>query len=158
MKIGKKGNIRQPNIIYNDSVIIGDNFRTGHYILIRENTIIGDNVLVGTNVVIDGNCVIGNNVSIQTGAYITWGTRIENNVFIGPNVVTTNDKTMVQNDLSKILIGPIIKRGASIGANSTLLPGITIGRNAKIGAGSVVTKDVPDDETWIGNPAKILRR
>lgn len=153
MKIGKNGLIRTKNLIYND-VVIGDNFKTGHYILIRENTIIGDNVLVGTNTVIDGNCTIGNNVSMQTGVYLPTNTTIEDDVFLGPNVTITNDKQMERNNPNKKLIGATIKKGASIGANSTLLPGITIGENSRIGAGSVVTKDVPDNETWFGNPAK----
>jgi acetyltransferase-like isoleucine patch superfamily enzyme len=152
--IGDNALIRSGSIIYSD-VKIGDNFKTGHRVLIRENSDIGDNVLIGTNVVLDGHCKLGNNVSVQTGAYITINTTVEDNVFIGPRVVTANDKYMVT---GAKLIGPIIKKGARIGANSTLLPGVIIGEGAVVGSGSVVTKDVPAGATVVGNPAKILNK
>jgi acetyltransferase-like isoleucine patch superfamily enzyme len=129
--------------------------KTGHNALIRENSEIGDNVLIGTNVVLDGNCRLGNNISIQTGAYITAYTTVEDNVFIGPWVVTTNDKYMVA---GAKLIGPTIKKGARIGANSTLLPGIVIGEGAVVGSGSVVTKNVAPRTTVVGNPAKAINK
>jgi len=154
VEIGDNYKIRSHTVIY-FGVEIGDNFKTGHHVLIRENVKIGNNVLIGTNVVIDGDCIIGNNVSIQTGAYITRYTIIEDNVFIGPCVVTTNDKYMKYNS-SKNLEGPIIEEGARIGANSTILPGIVIGRKAIIGSGSVITRNVPENEVWCGNPAKKL--
>ena len=148
--IGENSLIRSGTVIYS-SVKIGKNFRTGHNVLIRENTEIGDDVLIGTNSVVDGNCTIGNNVSIQTNVYITAYTIIEDNVFLGPCSVTTNDKYMrVGADLK----GPIIKKGAKIGANSTILPGITIGERTAVGAGAVVTKDVASEATVVGNPAK----
>lgn len=150
--IGDRALIRSGSIIYS-RVKIGNNLKTGHNILIRENSEIGDNVLVGTNSVIDGNCKIGNNVSIQTDAYITAYTTIEDDVFIGPRVVTANDKYM---QYGAKLIGPTIKKGARIGANSTLLPGVTIGEGAVVGSGAVVTKDVPAGATVIGNPARIM--
>lgn len=150
--IGDKALIRSGSIIYSN-VKIGNNFRTGHRVLIRENSEIGDNVLIGTNSVIDGNCKLGNNVSIQTDAYITAYTTIEDDVFIGPRVVTTNDKYMLY---GAKLIGPTIKRGARIGANATLLPGVVIGEGAIVGSGSVVTKHVPAGAMVAGNPARIL--
>lgn len=152
--IGDNALIRSGSIIYSD-VKIGNDFKTGHRVLIRENSEIGDNVLIGTNVVLDGHCKLGNNVSVQTGAYITINTTIEDNVFIGPRVVTANDKYMVT---GAKLIGPIIKKGARIGANSTLLPGVTIGEGAVVGSASVVTKDVPAGVTVAGNPARILKK
>lgn len=153
LDIGAGALIRSGAIIYS-SVRIGNNFRTGHNILVRENTEIGDNVLVGTNAVIDGNCKLGNNISIQTSAYITAFTTIEDDVFIGPCVVTTNDKYMFY---GAKLIGPTIKKGARIGANATILPGIVIGEGAIIGSGAVVTKDVPAGVTVVGNPASPLK-
>jgi acetyltransferase-like isoleucine patch superfamily enzyme len=151
--IGDAALIRSGSIIYS-KVKIGNGFRTGHNILIRENTEIGDNCLVGTNSVLDGNCKIGSNVSIQTDAYITTGTIIEDNVFIGPRVCTTNDKYMYYG--AKIA-APIIKKGARVGGNSTLLPGVVIGEGAIIGSGSVVTKDVPPGKVVVGNPARIIK-
>jgi acetyltransferase-like isoleucine patch superfamily enzyme len=152
--IGDNALIRSGSIIYS-KVKIGHGFRTGHGVLIRENTEIGDNVLVGTNSVIDGNCKLGNNISVQTAAYITAYTTIEDDVFVGPRVVTANDKYMIT---GARLQGPIIKKGARIGANATILPGIIIGAGAVVGSGSVVTKDVLPGTTVVGNPAKIIVR
>lgn len=152
--LGNNALVRSGSIIYSH-VRIGNNFKSGHRVLIRENTEIGHNVLVGTDSVIDGNCRIGNNVSIQTCAYITAFTTIEDDVFIGPHVVTANDKYMVYGAKLK---GPTIKKGARIGANSTLLPGVVIGERAVIGSGAVVTKNVPAGATFVGNPARLLNR
>jgi acetyltransferase-like isoleucine patch superfamily enzyme len=153
LEIGDKAVIRAGTVIYS-GVKIGKGFRTGHFAMIRENTVIGDNCLVGTNSVLDGSCQIGNNVSIQTAAYITTGTVIEDNVFIGPRVCTTNDKYMFY---GAKLVAPTIKKGARVGANSTILPGIVIGENAVIGSGAVVTKDVPPGVVVVGNPGRILK-
>jgi len=152
--IGDNALIRSGSIIYSD-VKIGNGFKTGHRALIRENSEIGDNVLVGTNAVLDGNCKLGSNISIQTGAYITAYTTVEDNVFIGPWVVTANDKYMVP---GAKLIGPTIKKGARIGANATLLPGVVIGEGAIVGSGAVVTRDVASGTTVVGNPARVLRK
>jgi acetyltransferase-like isoleucine patch superfamily enzyme len=151
--IGKGCTVRSGTVIYSGAEI-GDNFRSGHNVLIRENTKIGDNVLVGTSSVIDGDCQIGNDVSIQTGVYITRYTTIEGAVFLGPFCVTTNDKYM---KYGVTLKGPVIKQGARIGANSTIMPGITIGKGAIVGAGSVVTKDVPPHKMVIGVPARVVK-
>jgi acetyltransferase-like isoleucine patch superfamily enzyme len=152
LSIGKAAIIRSGAVIYS-GVSIGDNFRSGHNILIRENSEIGNNTLVGTNSVIDGDCKIGNNVSLQTGAYITKYTTIEDDVFLGPFSVTTNDKYM---SYGAELKGPIIKRGARIGANATIMPGVTVGEGAIVSAGSVVTKDVPPHKMVIGVPARVV--
>jgi acetyltransferase-like isoleucine patch superfamily enzyme len=152
LTIGKTSIIRSGAVIYS-GVSIGDNFRSGHNILIRENSEIGDNTLVGTNSVIDGDCKIGNNVSMQTGVYITKYTIIEDDVFLGPFSVTTNDKYM---SYGAELKGPIIKRGARIGANATIMPGVTVGEGAVVSAGSVVTKDVPPHKMVIGVPARVV--
>jgi len=154
LSIGKDSIIRSGSVIYSD-VKIGNNFRSGHNVLIRENTEIGDNVLVGTNSVIDGDCKIGNNVSIQTGVYITRYTTIGDGVFLGPLCVTTNDKYM---KYGAVLKGPVIKRGARIGANATIMPGITIGENAVVGAGAVVTKNVKPNEIVTGIPARVIKK
>lgn len=151
--IGENAVIRSGSVIYSD-VVIGVNFRSGHNILIRENTSIGSNTLIGTNTVVDGHCTIGNNVSVQTGVYITINTVLEDDVFMGPCSVTTNDKQMVRGAELK---GPVIKKGARIGANAVILPGIVIGENAVVGAGSVVTRDVPAGQTVAGNPARIMK-
>jgi acetyltransferase-like isoleucine patch superfamily enzyme len=152
LSIGKAAVIRSGAVIYS-GVSIGDNFRSGHNILIRENSEIGNNTLLGTNSVIDGDCKIGNNVSLQTGAYVTKYTTIEDDVFLGPFSVTTNDKYM---SYGAELKGPVIKRGARIGANATIMPGVTVGEGAVVSAGSVVTKDVPPHKMVIGVPARVV--
>lgn len=151
-EIKSNATIRSGTVIYCD-VLIGENFTSGHNVLIREGTIIGDNVLVGTNTVIDGNTRIGNNVSIQSAVYIPTNTVIEDRVFIGPNAVFTNDKYPIRKN--KPLKGPILRRGATIGANCTILAGIEIGEGAIVAAGAVVAKDVPPWKLAIGVPAVI---
>jgi acetyltransferase-like isoleucine patch superfamily enzyme len=153
LEIGEGAIIRSGTVIYSN-VKIGKKLRTGHNVLIRENTVIGNNVLVGTNSVIDGDCRIGNNVNIQTGVYITRYTIVEDDVFLGPFSVTTNDKYM---RYGTKLVGPTIKKGARIGANATIMPGIVIGEGAVVGAGSVVTKDVRKGDVVVGNPAKSIK-
>lgn len=153
VRIGENAVIRSNSTIYCD-VVIGDDFRTGHNILVRENTNIGNKVLIGTNVVADGSITIGNNVSIQSNAYIPTNTIIEDNVFIGPCAVLTNDKYPIRKKYE--LKGPVLRNGASIGANSTILPGIEIGEGAMVAAGALVTRDVPPWKLAIGAPAKII--
>lgn len=150
--IGKNAFIRSNSVIYDD-VVIGENFTTGHGAVIREKTSIGDHVLIGTNSVVEGQCTIGNNVSIQSNVYIPIKTNIEDYVFMGPCVCITNDKYPIRIDFD--LKGPTIRRGASIGANSTFLSGIEIGEGAMVAAGAIVTHDVPPYYLAIGAPAKI---
>lgn len=153
LSIGRDSIIRSGTVIYSN-VRIGDKFRSGHNVVIRENTDIGDDVLVGTNSVIDGDCRIGNKISIQTGVYITRYTVIEGGAFLGPLCVTTNDKYM---KYGVELKGPIIKSGAKIGANSIIFPDVTVGKNAIVGSGAVVNRNVPDNDIVAGNPARSIR-
>jgi acetyltransferase-like isoleucine patch superfamily enzyme len=148
--IGHHAVLRSGTIIYCD-VIIGDNFQCGHNTLIREKTRIGDRTAIGTATVIDGNTTIGNNVSLQSMVYIPTNTTIGDHVFIGPNAVLTNDRYPP----SGSLMGPVIKPGAAIGANATILPGVCVGEGAFVAAGSIVTRDVPDNMMAIGNPARM---
>ncbi|WP_413826820.1 acyltransferase [Methanobrevibacter sp. UBA313] len=150
--LGKNIVIRSNSIIYND-VVIGDDFKTGHNVIIREKTNIGNDVLIGTNTVIEGECVIGNNVSIQSNVYIPRNTIIEDNVFIGPCACFTNDRYPIRVDYK--LKGPRIRKGASIGANTTFLSNLEIGEGAMVAAGAVVTRSVPPFYLAIGTPAKI---
>jgi len=150
--IGKNAVIRSGTVIYCD-VVIGDDFQTGHNVIIREKTHIGNRVAIGTATVIEGNCHVGNRVSIQSMVFIPTDTSIEDDVFIGPNAVLTNDRyppTRIGG-----LTGPHICKGAAIGANATLLPGVCIGEGALVAAGATVTRDVPDHVLAIGSPAKI---
>lgn len=101
-----------------------------------------------------GNVKIGKNCKIQAFSFIPEGVTLEDDVFIGPGVVFTNDKYPPSKDWKKTLV----RQGVSIGANATILPGVTIGLQATIGAGAVVTKSIPNFETWVGNPAKKIKK
>jgi acetyltransferase-like isoleucine patch superfamily enzyme len=156
--LGKNCKIRDFGVIYSQTEI-GDNVQTGHHYLVRERTIVGNNSLIGSNVIIENECKIGNNVSIQSGVYIPTYCVIEDDVFLGPNSVLTNDKYIGYKDPRKRgLEGVVIEEKASIGANSTILPGIRVGYHAVIGSGSVVTRDVEPNTVVIGAPAKVLRK
>ncbi len=144
--------IRSGTIIY-CKVSIGRNFRSGHRVLIRENTVIGENVLIGSNVIIEGHVVIGNNVSIQSNVYIPTNSVIDDFVFIGPNAVLSNDKYPPMRKITK-MSGPILRRGVSVGANATILPGVEIGEGSMVAAGAVVVKNVPPWTLAIGIPAR----
>jgi acetyltransferase-like isoleucine patch superfamily enzyme len=145
--------LRSHTVLYMGSTI-GSNFITGHHVLVRHNCNIGNNVSVGSSSVLEFCVTIGNNVRIHSHAFIPEYTIIEDDVWIGPRITCTNAKYPKSPGVKHSLKGPVIKKGAIIGANATLLPGITIGENALVGAGSVVTKDIPRGEVWAGNPAK----
>ena len=144
--------IRSGTTVYSD-VKLGKDVRVGHSALIREEIRIGDGTVVGTGVILDGETSIGSKVSIQTGVYIPLKSKVEDRVFLGPKCLLTNDKYLMRKPYK--LKGPIIRRGASVGAGAILLPGIEIGEEAVIGAGAVVTKDVPPKAIVVGIPAHI---
>lgn len=140
------------------SVNIGEGTRIWQFCVVFANAQIGANCNICANVLIEGDVVIGNNVTIKSGVQLWDGIRIEDNVFIGPNATFTNDLMPRSKVYPDKFLQTVIKAGASIGANATILPGITIGENAMVGAGSVVTKDVPAGRVVMGNPAKIARK
>jgi acetyltransferase-like isoleucine patch superfamily enzyme len=125
---------------------------------VREKCAIGDAVIIGRGVTVENETTIGSYTKIQSQAYITAWTTIEDHVFIAPCVVTTNDNFMGRTaERFKARKGPTIKHGARVGANTTLLPGVTIGQEAFVAAGSVVTRDVPDGTLVMGSPARPRR-
>lgn len=133
---------------------IGDNTKIWQYSIVLKGAIIGSNCNINAQCFIENDVVVGNNVTIKCGVQLWDGITIEDDVFIGPNATFTNDKYPRSKVYPDNFIRTIIKKGATIGANATIICGITIGENAMIGAGSVVTKDIPDGEIWYGNPAK----
>jgi acetyltransferase-like isoleucine patch superfamily enzyme len=149
--IGDNSTLRPGTTIYAD-VTIGESFSSGHNVMIREKTIIGSHVSVGTGSIIEGYSSIGNRSNLQSLVYIPTNTTIGDDVFIGPNTVLTNDRYPPRNDTQ--MDGPIIYERARIGANVTILPGVIIGEDALVAAGSVVTKDVPASMLAIGSPAR----
>jgi acetyltransferase-like isoleucine patch superfamily enzyme len=154
--IGGGAVIRSHTVIYAGNTI-GKNFQTGNKVNIRESNTIGDNVSVGTLSVIEHHVTIGSNVRIHTQAFIPEFSVLEEGCWIGPNVVLTNAKYPQSLGVKDKLAGPVIQRGAKVGANATILPGVVIGENALIGAGAVVVRDVPPNTVVVGNPARILR-
>ncbi|MGH2307633.1 acyltransferase [Aliarcobacter sp. ERUVET-8] len=132
---------------------IGENTNIWQFCIILKNAKIGNNCNINAQVLVENDVIIGDNVTIKSGVQIWDGVTLEDNVFIGPNVTFTNDLMPRSKQYPKEFLKIIIKKSASIGANSTIVGGITIGEYAMIGAGSVVTKDVGTQELWYGNPA-----
>jgi acetyltransferase-like isoleucine patch superfamily enzyme len=153
--IGDNSVIRSHAVIYAGNVI-GSHFQTGNKVNIRESNAIGDNVSVGTLSVVEHHVTIGNGVRIHTQAFVPEFTVLEEGCWIGPNVVLTNAKYPLSPGVKDQLVGPTIRKGAKIGANSTILPGVVVGENALVGAGSVVVRDVPDGAVVAGNPARVI--
>jgi UDP-2-acetamido-3-amino-2,3-dideoxy-glucuronate N-acetyltransferase len=150
--------IYRQHCVISDDVEIGEGCRIGNFVFIRDNTIIGRECVVGSYVDIEGDVRIGNFVSLQSGCYLTRGTVIEDEVFCGPHLVTLNDRQMCYRrpSLSFERHAPRILRAARVGGGCVLCPGITIGENAVVGAGSVITRDVRDRVIVAGNPARVI--
>lgn len=142
---------------YVEDAEIGDGTNIWHFVHVRKGARIGKNCNVGKGVYIDTKVEIGDNCKIQNFATLYQGVKIGNYVFIGPHVCFTNDvypRAFIWDE--KRLAKTIVKDGASIGANATILAGVIIGKYAMVGAGSVVTRDVPDYKLVIGNPAIVV--
>ena len=137
---------------------IGKNTIIWQFCVILQGAKIGENCNINCQVFIENDVLIGNNVTIKAGVQIWDGITLEDNVFIGPNATFTNDLKPRSKQYPQTFLRTTIKAGASIGANATILPGLTIGENAIIGAGSVVIKNVPANTTWVGNPARQIKK
>jgi len=137
---------------------IGEGTRVWQFVVILKGATIGANCNICAHTMIEGDVVVGDNVTLKNGVCLWDGTRIEDDVFIGPNATFTNDPFPRSKVYPEAFTGITVRRGASIGANATLLPGVTIGEYAMVGAGAVVTRDVEPYSVVVGNPAKIVRR
>ena len=157
--------------------LFGENVRIGHYVIIEEGCEIGDDTFLGNFIVLrphtkigkgcsilsyvhtSGPCTIGDFVNIRYSTHISAGTIIEPLVFIGGGTLTMNDRKIVWKRSNEIFVpnAPIIKRGARIGGGCIILPGVTVGENSQVAAGSIVTRDVPMGMVVMGSPAKIVR-
>jgi len=155
-RIGPHSIIRSHTVIYAGN-LIGANFQTGHGVMVRELNTIGDNVSIGTHSIVEHHVRIGHRVRIHSNAFIPEYSILEDDTWIGPNVVLTNAMYPNSAHAKSNLKGPLLKVGAKIGANATILPGVTVGCNALVGAAAVVVKDVPDGKVVVGNPARIIK-
>ncbi|MCR5623315.1 MAG: N-acetyltransferase [Treponema sp.] len=138
------------------SANIGENTNIWQFCVILPSARIGDNCNICADVFVENDVVVGDNVTVKCGVQLWDGVTLEDNVFVGPNVTFTNDLFPRSKEHPAEYARTVIKKGASIGANSTIVCGHTIGENAMIGAGSVVTHDVPAGELWYGNPARYI--
>jgi len=156
LSVAKGAKVQSGSVIYEGSRI-GGNLQTGHNVVIREENKIGNNFKIWNNSVIDYGCKIGSNVKIHCNCYIAQFTTIEDDVFIAPGVTFANDLHPGCGLSKKCMRGPYIERGVKIGVNVTVLPFVRIGKDSLIGAGSVVTKDVPAGSLVYGNPGRVVK-
>ena len=160
IRLGRNVRISETAVI-EEGCIIGDNVFIGHYCVLRPGTCVGSDTTIGHLTVFEGNCSIGERCLIHAQCHITKGAVIEDDVFIAPMFVGANDPIMCHNRRDRIQYveqGYHIKRAARLGIGVKVLPGVVIGENAVIGAGSVVTKDIPDRSVALGVPAKIVSK
>jgi len=157
LEIGDNAIIRSFTTIYAGNRI-GSNFTTGQNVSMRENNIIGNNVIIGSSSTIEFDNIIGDGTHIHSGCFLEM-TKVGKNVFVGPNVVFTDDPHPMKCPRYKECKGgPILEDMVKVGANCTILPGVRIGKNSLIGAGSVVTKDVPSNSVYAGSPARFIKK
>ncbi|MBE2268247.1 MAG: N-acetyltransferase [Anaerolinea sp.] len=145
--------IRSHSVIYAGNVI-GAHLQTGHHVVIREENTIGDNVSIGTHSIVEHHITIGNGVRLHSRVFVPEFSTLEDGCWLGPGVMVTNARYPLSHGAKDRLYGAYVEAGAIIGANVTLLPGVRIGARALIGAGSVVTKDVPPGAVMVGSPAR----
>lgn len=144
-----------PTAVVDDGAVIGKGTKVWHFCHVLKGAQIGERCILGQNVNVDGNAVLGNNVKVQNNVSIYSGLRVEDDVFLGPSCVLTNvTNPRSQVNRHALYEKTVIKRGATIGANATIVCGVTIGRYAFVAAGAVVTKDIPDYALFVGNPAR----
>ena len=155
LAVGEGAQLGSGTVLYLGSTI-GAHLKTGHHVVIREQNVLGDDVSVWSNSVIDYGCQIGSHVKIHTNVYIAQLSTLEDEVFIAPGVSFANDIHPGCPMSGPCMKGPTLKKGAQIGVNVTIVPYVVIGEHALIGAGSVVTRNIPDRAVAYGNPARVV--
>jgi UDP-2-acetamido-3-amino-2,3-dideoxy-glucuronate N-acetyltransferase len=134
--------------------LVGEGTRIWQYVVVLPGAAIGRDGNICSHCFIENQVIVGDRVTVKCGVQLWDGVTLEDDVFVGPNVTFTNDLQPRSRNAAAKLLPTVVKKGASIGANATILPGLTIGEGAMVGAGSVVTKDVPPGVTVVGNPAR----
>ncbi|MGF6147837.1 Putative acetyltransferase SACOL2570 [Kingella potus] len=135
---------------------IGEGTRIWQFAVVLADAAIGKNCNICAHTLIENDVVIGNNVTVKSGVYLWDGIVLEDDVFVGPNATFTNDKMPRSKQYPPEFLKTVVRKGASIGANATILPGIELGEYCMVGAGAVVTKNVPPRSIVAGNPARIV--
>ena len=156
-RIGSGACINSHTVIYAGNRI-GRNFRTGHRVLIREENEIGDDVSIGSGSNVEHHVRIGNRVRLHSNVFVPELSVLEDDCWLGPNVVLTNARYPAAPSTKEELVGVCIEKRAKIGANATILPGVRIAADALVGAGAVVTVDVPSGAVVVGNPARVIKQ
>jgi acetyltransferase-like isoleucine patch superfamily enzyme len=154
LALGRHARLRSGTVLYSGSRI-GDWFETGHHVVVREDCIIGDHVSVWSNTVLDYSCRIGDGVKIHANCYVAQYTEIMADAFLAPGVTIANDLYPGQPESAALMSGPRIGARAQLGVNVTVLPFVRIGEGCLVGAGSVVTRDLPAGTVAFGNPARV---
>jgi acetyltransferase-like isoleucine patch superfamily enzyme len=147
--------VRSHTVIYAGSVI-GERFRSGHAVLLRESNVLGDDVSIGSHSIVEHHVTIGHRVRIHGAAFVPEYTELEDGVWIGPNVVLTNARYPSSPAAKANLAGPRLGARAKVGAGAVILPGVRIGEDALVGAGAVVVHDVRAYAIVVGNPARVV--
>jgi acetyltransferase-like isoleucine patch superfamily enzyme len=155
-RLGAAARLRSGTVLYAGSSI-GANFETGHHVVVREENVIGEDCAIWNGTTIDYGCRLGDRVRIHCSCYVAQFSVLEDDVFLAPGVILGNDIHPGCDFSRQCMRGPVIERGARIGVNVTVLPRVRIGRHALIGAGSVVTRDIPAGAVAFGNPATVRR-
>lgn len=150
--LGPDARLRSGTVLYTGARI-GARLTTGHHVVIREDSLVGDDVSVWTGSVIDYGCRIGDRVKIHTNCYVAQFSAIGDDAFLAPGVTFANDMFPGSEESSAHMRGPYVGAGAQLGVNVTVLPFVRIGAGTIVGAGSVVTRDLPDGVVAVGNPA-----
>lgn len=146
----RSGSKIYPNVVY------GDNFQTGHNVIIRENCFFGNHIVIGTNTVVEGHVDVGDFVKIESNCCIASYTRIGSRVFIGPGVLLTNDLYPQKMRKQYAPAGPVIEDYVTLGAGVIVMSGISVGKGSFVAAGAVVTKNIPAYSLVKGIPGKIF--
>jgi acetyltransferase-like isoleucine patch superfamily enzyme len=155
--LGPGARLRSGTTLYDGSVV-GRGLQTGHGVVIREDCVLGDDVSIWSNTVVDYGCRIGNRVKVHCNCYVAQFTEIGDDAFLAPGVTTANDLYPGDARSAALMGGPKIGPGAQIGVNVTILPHVRIGAGVMVGAGSVVTRDLPPGVVAFGNPAVVRRQ